>query len=129
MVIRVAAFLLMTGAPCMAAAPRWAPTSVHVVKSGQWHADPHNEQTPEQCALFRLSDAGALRWFRRAAPVDKQVWLEQLDWTQCSAAGTLTARDGKIYSWTLDQSGRGQIHFSDTRAIYLAGKAIPSASH
>ena len=110
----------------VAAAPQsFSIRSVQVVKDGQWDADPYGQQTPEECARFRLPQAVALRWFRASREVGQHAWLEELDWTQCSASGTLVTGDGRSYAWDLDQSGRGRIVVSPTLEVYLSGPELP----
>jgi hypothetical protein len=99
--------------------------SVKVEKDAQWRSDPNGHQTPEQCARFHLTGHAALRWFRRAHEVTQHDWLERLDWTQCSASGTLSTADGHVYPWELDESGRAEIRLSPTVSVYLSGPELP----
>ena len=99
--------------------------SVVVAKDGQWREDKHNYQTRENCAQFRLSNKAATRWFAKAKEVTSRVWYEELEWTQCSAEGTLTTHTGQTYSWRLDQSGRGSIEITPDVRVYLSGKELP----
>ena len=99
--------------------------SVVVEKDGQWREDKHNYQTREGCAQFRLSNKAAARWFAKAKEVTSRVWYEELDWTQCSAEGTLTTDKGQTYAWRLDQSGRGSVEISPDVRVYLSGKELP----
>ena len=115
------------------ASPVWAMPQSFAIKSvtveheGQWRADPNGHQTPVQCKRFRLSPMAARRWLARAREVTQQQWLEQLDWTQCSANGTLLTDGGRIYRWELDQSGRGRVVVSPAVSVYLAGRELPFA--
>ena len=102
--------------------------SVHVMQAGAWRADPNGTQTREQCSRFHLADDAATRWFKASVEVDQHRWLEQLDWTQCSASGTLLTGDGKTYRWNLDQSGRGQVTLSPTVSVFLSGPELPFAA-
>ena len=99
----------------------------HVAEQGVFSAKPGGGQTPAQCARFRLSDRAALRYFARAREVDEHRWREQLDWTQCSAAGALRTGDGKTYRWTIDQSGRGLIAVTSQVSVFLDGPEFPGA--
>lgn len=101
--------------------------SAHVGSSGVFSAEPASGQKPADCARFRLSDRAALRYFAAAREVDEHRWREALDWTQCSAAGTLRTGDGKTYRWTIDQSGRGLITVAAHVAVYLDGPEFPGA--
>ncbi len=98
---------------------------VKVVSTGNWHQDPNGSQTADQCKLFQLSDKKALQWFRKSREVSMRVWLEELDWTQCSSTGTLTTADNRNYNWEIDQSGRGRIILSDTVSVYMSGLELP----
>ncbi len=100
-------------------------SSVKVEKQGQWRDDPNGQQTAKQCAQFKMSDREALRWFQRSKEVSQRIWLEELDWTQCSVSGELITGDKRRYRWRLDQSGRGEIEISPTVSVYLSGKEIP----
>lgn len=101
--------------------------AAHVVRSGVFSAAPANGQTPADCARFRLSDRAALRYFASAREVDEHRWREALDWTQCSAVGTLRTGDGKTYRWTIDQSGRGLITVTAQVAVFLDGPEFSGA--
>ena len=98
---------------------------VTVTRDAIWHADPNGQQTPESCAGFRLSSRAALRWFTRAREVAQHQWLHELDWTQCSAEGTLRTSDGRTLKWELDQAGRARIIVSPTAFVFLGGPELP----
>lgn len=78
-----------------------------------------------QCARFHLTNQAALRWFRRAREVTEHAWREELDWTPCSAAGTLVTGDGRSLPWQLDQAGRAEIMLTPTVSVYLGGPELP----
>ena len=99
--------------------------SVTVTREAIWHADPNGQQTPASCAGFRLSDQAALRWFNQAREVAQHEWLHELDWTQCSAEGTLRTSDGRTLTWELDQAGRARIIVSPTVSVFLGGPELP----
>ncbi|GBQ90836.1 hypothetical protein AA23498_0998 [Acetobacter nitrogenifigens DSM 23921 = NBRC 105050] len=103
-------------------------TSVHVDHSGLWRADPNGRQTATDCKAFVLHDPEALKWFQASSEVDQHTWLEELDWTQCSADGTLQTGDGRSYSWELDQSGRGRIVLNKNVSVFLKGAELPFAN-
>ena len=100
-------------------------SSVHVESAGVWVADPNGQQTRQDCMRFKLGDKAARRWFHAAHEVSQPAWLENAEWTQCSATGTLVTRDGRVYSWSLDQSGRGKIIITPTVSVYLSGPELP----
>lgn len=99
--------------------------SVSIEQDGQWHADPNGRQTADQCRRFRVSRIAAQRWFTKAKEVTQRDWLERLDWTQCSATGTLLTDGGHAYRWELDQSGRARIIVSPAVSVYLSGREMP----
>ncbi len=101
--------------------------AAHVERSGVFSAKAADGQTPAQCARFRLSDRAALRYFARAREVDEHTWREALDWTPCSALGTLRTGDGKTYRWAIDQSGRGLITVTPHVAVFLDGPEFAGA--
>jgi hypothetical protein len=123
--IAVFFLLSLSGTPLIAAPRSFDIRSVKVEKDGQWRSDPNGHQTQEQCARFHLSADSAMRWFRRAREVTQHDWLERLDWTQCSASGTLPTADGHVYPWELDESGRAEIRLSSTVSVYLSGPELP----
>lgn len=131
----VTRLLVAVGLAAALSSPAWSMPqsfkvkSVAVERDGQWHADPNGHQTPDQCRRFRLSRIAARHWFTRAKEVTQQDWLERLDWTQCSASGTLLTDGGRTYSWELDQSGRARVIVSSAVSVYLAGHELPFASH
>jgi hypothetical protein len=98
--------------------------SVKVEHDGQWHAEPNGHQTPQQCTKFKLAGVAALKWFIRSKEVTQHEWLEELDWTQCSAEGTLLTNDGRTYHWELDQSGRGRVVVTPAVSVYLSGRNL-----
>ncbi len=98
---------------------------VTVAQEGQWHPDPNWQQTPELCARLQLSAIAGLGWFRQAREVSRQVWLHELDCTQCSVSGTLRTRDGRTLPWELDQSGRGRVAITSELSAYFAGPELP----
>jgi hypothetical protein len=111
-------------------AARAAPTSftlqsIVVEQDGQWHQMGTQEQTPAQCARFRLTAPAARRWFRQAREVSEHAWLEELDWTPCFAAGTLVTSDGRPLRWQLDRAGRAQVTISPSVSVYLGGPELP----
>ena len=125
----LAAVALTTGvAPIASAMPQSLRVkSVLVKQDGEWHPDPYGHQTVGQCKRFRLSNIAAQRWFAKAKEVDKHSWLEELDWTQCSASGTLVTDMGRTYRWELDQSGRARVFISQDVEVYLSGDPLPFA--
>ncbi|QYE36504.1 hypothetical protein KZX46_11595 [Polymorphobacter sp. PAMC 29334] len=129
MVVRIAlaAVALTVAAGAVAMPVSFRVVSAHVVHTGVFSAEPANGQTPAQCARFHLSDRAALRYFVKAREVDEHRWREALDWTQCSAAGTLRTGDGKSYGWTIDQSGRGLITVTANVSVYLDGPEFSGA--
>ena len=99
--------------------------SAVVLETGVWRADSHGDRTPADCAEFQLSKAKALRWLRAATVVTQHTWVETLDWSQCSASGSLATVDGHHYSWDIEDWGRGLIYISPTLTWYLSGKTLP----
>lgn len=120
-IVLVAAF----ASPGLSKPQSFRAKKVTVERDGQWHADPNGHQTPDQCRRFQLSRTAAHRWFAKAKEVTQHEWLEQLDWTQCSATGTLLTDGGHVYRWELDQSGRARVTVSPTVSVYLAGRELP----
>lgn len=107
----LAAIVLLAGLMPVGLAAQ--PTSIRirsVTRDAIWHADPIGQQAPESCAGFRLSSRAALHWFTRAREVAQHEWLHELDWTQCSAEGTLHTSDGRTFRWELDQAGRASVN-------------------
>ena len=120
------AALLGLGIPSAQTAPTsFTVRSVVVMQDGQWHAMQTQDVSAAQCARFRLTNQAALRWFRRARDVTEHAWREELDWTPCSAAGTLVTGDGRSLPWQLDQAGRAQVTLSPTVSVYLGGPELP----
>ncbi len=114
--------VLLGAATALSAMPAtFRVVSAHVVRDGLFSRAPDQGQTPAECGRFKLSDRAALRYFVHAREVDEHRWREALDWTQCSAAGTLRTGDGKTYHWTIDQSGRGLIAVTDKVSVFLDG--------
>jgi len=123
------ALVLIFAATAASAAPKsFGVRSVRVTADGLWKADPNGQQTQQDCARFKIGDKSALRWFRASREVTKRDWLENAEWTQCSASGTLVTGDGRVYSWDLDQSGRGRVAITPTVEVYLSGSELPFAS-
>lgn len=118
--------LLGLGTPAVQAAPTsFTVRTVTVMQDGQWHEMRTQDVSAAQCARFRVANPAALRWFRLAREVTEHAWREELDWTPCSAAGTLVTGDGRTLSWELDQAGRARITLSPTVSVYLGGPELP----
>ena len=98
--------------------------SVTIVKSGIYTANPGATETPAVCASFRPSSAEMMQWFKHSRQVTKLYWFEQLDFTPCSAAGTLQTARGERRRWELDASGRGIVFASSGDAVYLSGSSF-----
>ena len=110
-----------TGQPASARA--FPASTVHVLKSGQWSPNRYGDQTSEQRARFTPSDAEVRHWFRRARIVDQVYWLEQTEWTQCSAEGVAVSL-GQTVHWRLDQAGRGSVTKPGATDVYLSGPEL-----
>ena len=122
----LAALLVITGGAGLRAAPQsFAVRQVSVLTSGQWRPDPNGHETAADCRRFRPTSAAMLRWFARSREVSKQAWLEELDWTQCSAGGTLVTDRGRTYRWEVDQAGRAQVTIDANVTVYLGGRDLP----
>ncbi len=121
------AALLAAAAGAAAMPTSFRVVSARVARSGVYRAGPVSAQTPAECARFALSNRAALRYFARAREVDEHTWREALDWTPCSAAGTLRTGDGKTYRWAIDQSGRTTITVTGRVAVYLDGPEFAGA--
>lgn len=126
-VVAIAVATSFGGAAALAHPAAFRVQSAVVEKDGQWREASPNYQTREDCARFRVSNTAATRWFAKAKEVGSRVWYEELEWTQCSAEGTLTTHTGQTYSWRLDQSGRGSIEITPDVRVYLSGKELPFA--
>ncbi|WP_044558408.1 hypothetical protein [Azospirillum sp. B4] len=83
----------------------------------------------DACARQKLTDAQALTWFRKAREEQRQGFSEKATETGCVFRGSLKARDGKTYRWTLDMGGTGYIFRSDKKndAILLSGAEVSLA--
>ena len=123
----VAAVLLaaVSGATVRAAPQSFAVRQVSVLAAGQWRPDPNGHETAEECRRFRPTSAAMLRWFARSREVSRQAWLEQLDWTQRSASGTLVTDRGRTYCWQVDQAGRAEVTIDAGVSVYLCGRELP----
>ncbi|MEC4594443.1 hypothetical protein VPG91_25830 [Nitrospirillum amazonense] len=63
----------------------------------------------DACARQNLTDAQALKWFRKAHEESRQGFHEKATETGCVFRGSLKAKDGKTSRWTLDMGGIGYI--------------------
>lgn len=121
----IAVILTAFASSAVAAPQAFGVRRVQVIASGEWSADPNGVQTKADCAKFRLTDTAALRWFQHSHEVAQPRWLEEGEWTQCSARGRLVTDGGRSYDWTLDQGGRAPIMVSADVAVYLLGPELP----
>ncbi|MEE3622797.1 hypothetical protein UCD39_02180 [Nitrospirillum sp. BR 11752] len=82
----------------------------------------------DACVHQTLTDAQALKWFRKAHEEPRQGFHEKATETGCVFRGNLKAKDGKTYRWTLDVGGAGYIFRSDAQndAILLLGPEVSS---
>jgi hypothetical protein len=114
--------LLAYSAPRSAAKSLGVATLV-VEKEAQWVAGSPADDTPEQCARFKLSREAALQYFRTARQVSSQRWVE-LNYANCSASGTLITTDHRQGNWTIQEFGVGHVKFADGKEAYLSGRGF-----
>ena len=115
--------IFLASSPAIAGPHSFCADAVKVTEAGHWSPNRYGADTRQHCARFRPSDAEVKRWFKRARVVTKSYWLEQTEWTQCSATGTALSR-GQAYTWFLDQSGRGSVSPPRKEDVYLSGPEL-----
>ena len=120
-----AVLFVMASGSAWAAPQSFAVKEVRVTVTGQWRADPNGHETAAQCAAFHPTPTALLRWFAASREVSRQQWLEELDWTQCSASGILLTDRGRTYRWELDQAGRARVAIDANVSVYLGGRELP----
>lgn len=61
--------------------------------------------TAAACQRFQPRPADVSQYFARAQPVSWNAYLQQGDWSPCSAQGELRLKDGRLAQWRIQSFG------------------------
>lgn len=83
------------------------------------HHRPDTEAQAEECSSYRVSETQARRFLERAWTVSRDDSLHRLDWSPCSAVGSVEFVDGRQGDWYISALGRGTLTISGAPPVYL----------
>ena len=93
--------------------------SVVIKKSGAWTDEVYSDETPDDCAKFKLSERDVHDFFRRAEQIDCEAFGAYYLASRCHAAGEIEFASGGRGTWTIDFERRGVLSLSDGRKLYF----------
>jgi hypothetical protein len=92
--------------------------SVTLRKIEVWPDDDYTEETPEDCAMFKLNKQEVRNFFRRAEQIDYESFWYYLA-SRCYATGDIAFANGDRGTWRIDFERRGVLNLSDGRKLYF----------
>jgi hypothetical protein len=81
-------------------------TSVQIEHAGLKDASASGD--PTDCSAFHLDEAQVRRYFAHARRVD-EAGYHRLDWSPCSADGSVHFADGRVLRWKINLSKAGSL--------------------
>ena len=100
--------------------------SVVIEKTGAWTDEVYSDETPEDCAKFKLSERDVRDYFRRAKQIDDETYGAYYLPSRCYAAGEIAFVSGDRGTWRIDFERRGVLKLSDGRKLYFFCSACRS---
>jgi hypothetical protein len=92
-----------------------APVARVLSLSGGLSAQPAAAQA---CQRFQPKPADVSQYFARARPVSWNAYLQQGDWSPCSAQGELRLTDGRMAQWRIQSFGLGTLRIDGTNHYF-----------
>jgi hypothetical protein len=92
--------------------------SVTIKKIEAWPDDDYTEETPEDCAKFKLNKQEVRDFFRRAEQIDYETFSYYLA-SRCYAMGEIAFANGDRGTWRIDFERRGVLNLSEGRKLYF----------
>jgi hypothetical protein len=88
--------------------------------TGKWsEMRSSSEETPDDCAEFKLTERDVREFFLRARRVSYRMYGGVLDASRCYAIGKVVFANGDQGKWVIDPFRRGLLSLSDGRNIYF----------
>lgn len=92
--------------------------SVAIEKIEAWPDEGYTEETPEDCAKFKLTKQDVRDFFRRASQIDYETFYYYHLPSRCYAMGKIAFANGARGTWRIDFERRGVLNLSDGRKLY-----------
>lgn len=93
--------------------------SVVISKNAAWTDDVYTEESPEDCATFKLTQRDVRDYFRLAEQVDDEDYGAYRLPSRCYAAGEISFASGVRGTWRIDFERRGLLELTDGRTFYF----------
>lgn len=100
--------------------------SLVIEKTGAWADEVYSDETPDDCAKFKLSERDVHDFFRRAKQIDYETYGAYYLPSRCYAAGEIAFVNGDRGTWRIDFERRGVLKLSDGRKMYFFCSACRS---
>ncbi len=100
---------------CPVALPRIQ--HVSIIENGA--TSPAEPESTATCSRFRLTESQVRRYFAKARSANPSDVHYTLDWSPCSASGTLVFQNGKAARWSITQSRAGSLTMDNGEEITL----------
>jgi len=100
--------------------------SVVIEKTGAWADEVYSDETPDDCAKFKLSERDVRDFFRLAKQIDHETYGAYYLPSRCYAAGEIAFVNGDRGTWRIDFERRGVLILSDGRKLYFFCSACRS---
>jgi hypothetical protein len=78
--------------------------------------------TAAACKRFQPSPADVSQYFARAQPVSWNAYLQQGDWSPCSAQGELRLKDGRLAQWRIQSFGLASLRIDGANHYFSCTK-------
>ena len=103
-----------------------ATKSIAIQNNAAWTEDVYSDETPGDCAKFKLSEQDVRDFFRRAKQIDYEAFGAYYLASRCYAAGAIAFVNGDRGTWRIDFERRGVLKLSDGRKLYFFCSACRS---
>jgi hypothetical protein len=93
--------------------------SVVIKINAAWTDEVYSDETPDDCAKFKLSERDVRDFFRRVKQIDHEAYGAYYLPSRCYAAGEIAFVNGDRGTWRIDFERRGVLKLSDDRKLYF----------
>ena len=97
-----------------------------ITANGAWSDGVSGDETPAQCAPFRLTMRDIRQYFARARRVDARAYHHDLEMSRCQVEGTAILAHGVRGRWWIDQERRGLLLLPDGTPFHFYCPACTS---
>lgn len=93
--------------------------SVVIKHNAAWTDEVYSDETPGDCAKFKLSERDVRDFFRRVKQIDYETYGLYYLASRCYATGEIVFANGDRGIWRIDFERRGVLKLSDGRKLYF----------